>query len=68
MFPTYEKSHYIFSLRDMSKIFQGMFLASPITILNKTYFLKLWIHECMRVFHDKLVTDNDQAFIIQNIT
>lgn len=54
--PTPAKSHYTFNLRDVSKVFQGILMASPQTCNDKGIMLRLWIHECMRVFHDRLAT------------
>lgn len=59
MLPTPAKSHYLFNLRDISKIFQGLLRACEERQSKKNQFLRLWIHECFRVFSDRLVDDND---------
>ncbi|KAL0236923.1 hypothetical protein PCE1_000320 [Barthelona sp. PCE] len=59
MLPTPTKSHYIFSLRDVGKVFQGLLQCSR--SYSRDQFIKLWIHECYRVFHDKLAIDQDRA-------
>ena len=53
--PTYEKSHYIFTLRDVSKVFEGLLMAEPKTITSRKNLNLLWAHECLRVFCDKLL-------------
>ena len=58
--PTPTKSHYTYNLRDVSKVFQGIFFASPKGIRNDTEMIKLWSHECIRVFHDRLITEDDR--------
>lgn len=50
LLPTPAKSHYIYNLRDISKVFQGIAKASYKSFTCENDFLKLWAHECMRVF------------------
>lgn len=58
--PVPKKSHYIFNLRDLSKVFQGFCLATPKTFPNEELsFIKLWIHEMQRVFRDRLIEDSE---------
>ena len=53
--PTAEKSHYIFSLRDVSKVFQGILMSKPQSFTLKRNMALLWAHESIRVFHDKMM-------------
>lgn len=55
LLPTPMKSHYTFNLRDISKIFQGVLMVIPESMTNKEFLVQLWVHECSRVFHDRLV-------------
>ena len=48
--PTPAKSHYTYNLRDVSKIFQGISKSSAKAITNEDDMIKLWAHECLRVF------------------
>ena len=57
MLPTPTKIHYLFNLRDISKIFQGLLRAHKDFHDNRTALLRLWIHECFRVFYDRLIDD-----------
>lgn len=57
--PTPAKSHYTYNLRDVSKIFQGISRASPKAIKTENDMIKLWAHECLRVFSDRLISDAD---------
>lgn len=50
------KHHYIFNLRDMSRIFQGLCRSSIDKYKEKVDFVKLWKNECTRTFIDKLCT------------
>ena len=60
LFPT---SHYAFNLRDLSKIFQSFMQAFPAAIKQPTTNLaRLWSHERTRVFHDRLIDDDDRQW------
>jgi|Transcript_6477 dynein heavy chain len=48
--PTPAKSHYTYNLRDVSKVFQGIAKSDPRAIPEDRNLIKLWAHECMRVF------------------
>jgi dynein heavy chain len=48
--PTPVKSHYVFNLRDVSKIFQGIAKSVGKSFTDNNDFIKLWAHECLRVF------------------
>eukprot|EP00929_Paragymnodinium_shiwhaense_P077086 TRINITY_DN3967_c0_g4_i1.p1 TRINITY_DN3967_c0_g4~~TRINITY_DN3967_c0_g4_i1.p1 ORF type:complete len:2593 (+),score=910.05 TRINITY_DN3967_c0_g4_i1:931-7779(+) len=58
--PTPEKCHYLFNLRDISKVFQGIYLAVPRLYEEKEAMQKLWVHECQRVFSDRLIHLEDR--------
>jgi len=64
LLPTPSKSHYLFNLRDMCKVLQGLLQARPGKggIETKVAMLKLWTHECVRVFSDRLIDDKDRLF------
>jgi dynein heavy chain len=58
--PTPEKCHYLFNLRDVSKIFQGLYLAHPKLYEEKEQIVRLWYHETCRVFMDRLIDMADR--------
>lgn len=62
LLPTPAKSHYTFNLRDLSKVFQGILQMNSTIIKEKDSFIRLWSHECMRVFHDRLIDDTDRSW------
>uniref|UniRef100_A0A7S0EN91 Uncharacterized protein n=1 Tax=Hanusia phi TaxID=3032 RepID=A0A7S0EN91_9CRYP len=62
LLPTPAKSHYTFNLRDLAKVFQGVLAADTKTIADGTSLIRLWAHECMRVFGDRLVNDEDREW------
>eukprot|EP01064_Diplonema_japonicum_P028148 TRINITY_DN4256_c2_g1_i2.p1 TRINITY_DN4256_c2_g1~~TRINITY_DN4256_c2_g1_i2.p1 ORF type:complete len:4454 (+),score=1223.71 TRINITY_DN4256_c2_g1_i2:62-13363(+) len=59
LLPTPEKPHYMFNLRDLSKIFQGMSQCFGTALEDFDAVLKLWMHETMRVYQDRLTTASD---------
>lgn len=59
--------HYIFNMRDLSRVFQGIMecpVGSPNDIVkdDKT-LVNLWKHEVIRVFADKLCRDQDKEVV-----
>lgn len=64
LLPKPGKSHYTFNLRDIGKVFQGLCAASPKHILQLPDLARLWVHENMRVYHDRLTTDEDRQLFI----
>jgi dynein heavy chain len=67
LLPTPAKSHYTFNLRDLSKVFKGMLDVGPSTILEPYDIVRLWIHECLRVFQDRLIDDIDRNWFLDEI-
>jgi dynein heavy chain len=65
------KFHYVFNIRDISKVFQGFCLLTQEAFPTKESLIKLWRHEALRVFSDKLREPGDQkkveAIIENNI-
>ena len=60
--PTPAKSHYVYNMRDVSKVFQGLYQADKNFYEGKEHIIKLWAHEVLRVFADRLnsLADRDQ--------
>ena len=52
--PTPQLCHYQFNMRDISKVFQGLFKADKNFYDSKEQIIKLWGHEILRVFQDRL--------------
>jgi len=63
LLPTPSKSHYTFNLRDIWRVFQGVCSASPKHTTEVKDLVKLWYHENMRVFHDRLTTGEDRDYL-----
>ena len=62
LLPTPAKSHYTFNLRDLSKVFQGIAEGNADQIKQPVDLIRLWSHECLRVFHDRLVDEKDREW------
>ena len=59
--PTPNRIHYTFNIRDVGNVFKGMSLCNPKTIRKKDNLIRLWYHEGLRIFYDRLVDDNDRV-------
>ena len=46
MLPIPSRFHYIFNLRDVSRVIQGILMSQTECIPNSKIFAKLWLHEC----------------------
>ncbi|XP_055607362.1 dynein axonemal heavy chain 3 isoform X2 [Uranotaenia lowii] len=63
--PTPAKSHYLFSLRDVTRIYQGIVLVPAKRLPDPEKLTRLWAHETYRVFYDRLVDDNDKQMLLR---
>jgi len=57
------KFHYVFNLRDLSRIYEGLLVSTVDKFNTKEGFIRLWRNECLRVFCDKLIDYADQDLI-----
>ena len=62
LLPTPSKSHYLFNLRDLSKVVQGVLQATTETVTQPGEIYELYCHETLRVFHDRLTTKDDKEY------
>lgn len=72
MLPTPQKFHYVFNMRELSRIFKGILQVekkvineslSVKTMKSDLFLVGLWRHECERVFADKMITQKDKDII-----
>ncbi|TSL75253.1 Dynein heavy chain 17, axonemal [Bagarius yarrelli] len=57
--PTAVKFHYVFNLRDLSNIFQGLLFSTPECVTDPLDLIRIWLHECSRVYGDRLRDEKD---------
>jgi len=76
LMPTPSKFHYLFNMRELSRVFQGM-LQTPPDVINTAsaigsfkppvFLVGLWKHECERVFSDKLTENKDKEWLSKTL-
>eukprot|EP01028_Stygiella_incarcerata_P004265 TRINITY_DN1920_c0_g2_i1.p1 TRINITY_DN1920_c0_g2~~TRINITY_DN1920_c0_g2_i1.p1 ORF type:complete len:4143 (+),score=1128.32 TRINITY_DN1920_c0_g2_i1:148-12576(+) len=65
LLPTPSRPHYIFNLRDIAKVFQGISMVVPVVVNEQDDMIRLWFHESQRVFMDRLVSDEDRHWFLE---
>lgn len=63
--PTAVKFHYVFNLRDLSNIFQGMIFITKEKIKEPVDLVRLFLHETTRTYGDKMVDETDRQQLIK---
>lgn len=63
--PTPSKPHYRFDMRDVLRVCSGCSLLRKESVENKKMFAKIWFHESLRVFHDRLIDADEREWVFQ---
>ena len=62
LLPIPSKFHYLFNLRDISRVFQGVLQCAVDHVASAERMLSLWAHELERVFGDRLNNSQDREW------
>uniref|UniRef100_A0A182IR22 AAA+ ATPase domain-containing protein n=1 Tax=Anopheles atroparvus TaxID=41427 RepID=A0A182IR22_ANOAO len=66
--PTPSKFHYIFNMKDLSRIFAGMLQIHPSFFKETRHLVRVWRNEFSRVICDRLINEHDQQFLVEQIS
>jgi dynein heavy chain len=58
---TAQNFHYEFNVRHLTNVFQVLLQAKQDAIKEPDNLIRLWVHECERIFGDRLVDAKDLA-------
>ncbi|XP_020287480.1 dynein heavy chain 10, axonemal isoform X2 [Pseudomyrmex gracilis] len=65
LLPTPSKFHYIFNMRDLSRITAGLLQSHPDFFSDVKQFVRLWRNEVTRIMSDRLVNEQDENLVIE---
>ncbi|KAI8810266.1 dynein heavy chain [Cladochytrium replicatum] len=62
------QAHYIYSPRELTRWVRGIYEAiKPMESLNLEDLVRIWAHECLRLFQDRLVTEEERRWTDENL-
>ncbi|RIB13029.1 dynein heavy chain and region D6 of dynein motor-domain-containing protein [Gigaspora rosea] len=62
------QAHYIFTPRELTRWMRGIFeVIKPMKFLNVEGLVRIWAHEALRLFQDRLVTEEEKKWVDKNI-
>ena len=67
MLPTPAKFHYVFNLRDLSRIWGGMISTQSTVVTTENVLINLWKHEVSRVLCDRFIDEKDKHWFEDQI-
>ena len=65
--PTPSRFHYIFNLRDLSRIYEGILCSTADKFKTQGDFIRLWRNEALRILHDRLISEEDKTVVIEKM-
>lgn len=67
LLPTPANFHYVFNLRDLSRVWEGMLQVAAAECGTVAAMLRLWCHEMLRVVYDKLTGPADRRWFAATV-
>lgn len=67
-FTTDMQAHYIYSPRELTRWVRGIYEAiKPLELLSVEGLVRVWAHEALRLFQDRLVSEDERVWTDDNI-
>ncbi|KAM0751755.1 hypothetical protein T439DRAFT_218203 [Meredithblackwellia eburnea MCA 4105] len=67
-FTTDTQAHYVYSPRELTRWMRGVYEAiKPLDSLSVEGLVRVWAHEALRLFQDRLVTEEERKWTDENI-
>ncbi|KAG8846797.1 hypothetical protein FRB91_000460 [Serendipita sp. 411] len=67
-FTTDAQAHYVYSPRELTRWVRGIYEAiRPLEVLSVEGLVRVWAHEGLRLFQDRLVTEEERAWTDEQI-
>ncbi|KAH7340377.1 dynein heavy chain protein 1 [Rhizoctonia solani] len=67
-FTTDAQAHYVYSPRELTRWVRGIYEAiRPLEALSAEGLVRVWAHEALRLFQDRLVTEEERAWTDEHI-
>jgi dynein heavy chain 1 len=67
-FTTDQQAHYVYSPRELTRWCRGIYEAiKPLDSLSVEGLVRVWAHEALRLFQDRLVSEEERLWTNQNV-
>jgi len=67
-FTTDVQAHYVYSPRELTRWVRGIYEAiRPLETLSSEGLVRVWAHEALRLFQDRLVTEDEKNWTDENV-
>lgn len=67
LFPTPTTMQYVFNIRDFSRVVSGVLLSVPEATEDLNSMRRMWFHEVLRTYSDRLMEQQDKDWLLENI-